>query len=243
MSNWVYWLVVTEVVAWVVMILGILSQKLNWLAFPSGFLLFALALLLLLIIAIIAVLLLILAFPTHHPHWWPPSVIATVVGLAPIAIIILSLGPDKLSAPRIHDISTDLNNPPTYKAVLTARSASANSLAFSEEVASQQRQAYPDIQPLLLKQSSQQVFDRALSLVQRRNWTVLRQDKTAGEIEAVEETTLFGFKDDVIIRIAEVEDGSRVDMRSASRVGQSDLGANRERINKFLQELREGGEI
>jgi uncharacterized protein (DUF1499 family) len=121
------------------------------------------------------------------------------------------------SVPAINDISTDLANP-----------------AFAE----QQRKAYPDIQPLELAEPPATVYSRALAAAEAMGWEVVRKDPAAGRIEAVATTAWFGFKDDVLVRIAPAAKGSRVDIRSRSRVGRSDIGTNARRIRAYLQHLK-----
>lgn len=145
-----------------------------------------------------------------------------------------------MSVPPIHDISTDTNNPPAFAALLPERGNAPNPAEYGgAEVADQQHAAYPDIKPLELKASTQQVFDAALATAHDLGWKVAGQDPAQGHIEATATTLWFGFKDDVVIRISpEVDDSSRLDIRSLSRVGKSDVGKNAERIRTFEQRIR-----
>jgi uncharacterized protein (DUF1499 family) len=143
------------------------------------------------------------------------------------------------SVPRIHDITTDTKNPPQFFTILRLLKGGENSPVYGgEEVAAQQRKAYPDIIPLFLPVSPDQAFDRALAVARRLGWQIIDADK-AGRIEAVATTFWFGFKDDIVIRLRQQSAGCRVDIRSESRVGVSDLGKNAERIRKFLREMKE----
>lgn len=143
------------------------------------------------------------------------------------------------SLPRIHDITTDTATPPQFETVVPVRLASkANSLDYSAAVIEQQKQGYPDLGPALLSMPRAQAFDRALALVRARQWEVASADAAAGRIEATDTTRWFGFKDDVVIRVTAVADGSRVDLRSVSRVGGSDVGANAKRIRAFVEDLQ-----
>ena len=143
------------------------------------------------------------------------------------------------SAPPIHDISTDLQNPPVFKAVLPLRAESPNSLDRPAEVAEQQRRGYPDIQPLTLPEPPDRAFEGALRAAQEMGWEIVSADKSAGTIEATDTTAWFGFKDDVAVRLTAWGSGTRVDVRSVSRVGRSDLGTNARRIGAFLEALQE----
>ncbi len=145
------------------------------------------------------------------------------------------------TVPPIHDITTDMQNPPQFVAVLPLREGVANPAEYEgEEVARQQRQAYPDIQPLVLAIPPDEALGRAERAARSMGWDVVAVDSTGGRLEAVARTRWFGFRDDVVVRITPEEDGSRVDVRSKSRVGRSDIGANARRIRSFLALMREG---
>jgi uncharacterized protein (DUF1499 family) len=105
-------------------------------------------------------------------------------------------------------------------------------------VAVLQRKAYPDIIPLMHTVPPDQAFERALAVARRLGWQIIDADKNAGRIEAVATTFWFGFKDDIVIRLKQQNSGSRIDIRSESRVGVSDLGKNAERIRKFLRVMK-----
>jgi uncharacterized protein (DUF1499 family) len=144
------------------------------------------------------------------------------------------------SVPPIHDITTDTQNPPEFQAMLPLRADAPNPPEYpGEEVAAQQRAAYPDIQPLRLTDSPSLAYARALAAVNSLGWEVVAAEPQEGRIEATDRTMWFGFADDVVIRITPVADGSRIDVRSKSRVGGSDVGANARRIRRFLQRVQE----
>ena len=142
--------------------------------------------------------------------------------------------------PRIHDITTDLDNPPAFKAALPVRGEGANPLDRTEpaDLAEQQRAAYPDIVTLELNQHPGKVFEAALRAAKASGWEIISADPASGMIEAVATTPVMAFKDDVAIRITEMETGTAVDMRSVSRVGMSDLGANANRIRSYFHTLK-----
>ncbi|MGD0886473.1 MAG: DUF1499 domain-containing protein [Thermodesulfovibrionales bacterium] len=143
------------------------------------------------------------------------------------------------SVPRIHDITTDTENPPQFVAILRILRSDENSPVYGgAEVAVLQRKAYPDIIPLMLTVPPDQAFERALAVARRLGWQIIDADKNAGRIEAVATTFWFGFKDDIVIRLKQQNSGSRIDIRSESRVGVSDLGKNAERIRKFLRVMK-----
>lgn len=140
--------------------------------------------------------------------------------------------------PRIHDVTTDLDNPPTYQAVVALRADAPNSLDRPPDLAQQQRTGYPDLAPITLSMPPDQVFDRALAVAQGEGWEIVTADKGSGRIEATDTTLWFGFKDDVVVRLTPWGSGTRVDVRSVSRVGGSDVGTNARRIRVFLDALQ-----
>lgn len=140
--------------------------------------------------------------------------------------------------PRIHDITTDTENPPPFSVVLPLRGNAPNPPDYGgPEIASKQREAYPDIKPLVLEVPPDKAFDKALGAAHRMSWEIVDVDKREMRIEATAATFWFGFKDDVVIRITSLDGKSRVDVRSVSRVGLSDVGTNAARIRKYLREL------
>jgi uncharacterized protein (DUF1499 family) len=143
--------------------------------------------------------------------------------------------------PMIHDITTDTQNPPKFVAVLPLRRNAPNTSEYGgPKVASEQLKAYPDIRPLLLNVSRDKAFEKALGAARRMGWQIIDTDQGQGRIEASATTFWFGFVDDVVMRITPAGSGSRVDVRSESRVGKSDVGANAKRIKIFLKEMQTG---
>ena len=140
--------------------------------------------------------------------------------------------------PPIHDITTDIENPPAYQAVLQLRGDAPNPIERSPLIDDMQRKGYPDLQPITLPMPREQVFDRALAAAQEAGWMIVAGDKAGGRIEAVATTRWFGFKDDVVVRLTPWGSGTRVDVRSASRIGRSDVGTNARRIREYLDRLR-----
>jgi uncharacterized protein (DUF1499 family) len=145
------------------------------------------------------------------------------------------------SVPRIHDITTDVENPPEFIAVLPARSTedAATAVYAGPELARLQRAAYPDVAPLELPLSAAKAFDLALSVARSMSgWQIMAADPASGRIEASQTSRWFHFTDDVVVRVVGHGSGSRVDMRSLSRQGRSDFGVNAARIRLFMAALR-----
>ncbi|MBI3594545.1 MAG: DUF1499 domain-containing protein [Nitrospirae bacterium] len=140
--------------------------------------------------------------------------------------------------PRIHDITTDLENPPPFKAILPLRAGAPNSASYGgESLASLQTQGYPDIKPLFLSLPPDQAFEKVLEQAEKTRWKIVAYNAEEKRIEATDTTFWFGFKDDIVIRVTPSNGGSRVDFRSLSRVGLSDVGTNAERIRCFISQL------
>lgn len=129
--------------------------------------------------------------------------------------------------PYINDITTDTERPPQF----------SRPRHYESHFAELQRIGYPELQPLQLAVPPAPAFARALAAARAMGWEVVAADETTGRIEAVATTLWFGFKDDVVVRVAPAGSGSRIDVRSKSRVGRSDLGANAKRIQDFLAAL------
>jgi uncharacterized protein (DUF1499 family) len=143
--------------------------------------------------------------------------------------------------PRIHDITTDPADPPRFAAILPLRKDAANSAEYGgPAVAAQQWTAYPDIAPVILPVPQSTAFERALRAATDMGWQIVDANAGEGRIEATATTFWFGFKDDVVVRILPAPEGSRVDVRSLSRVGVSDVGTNAKRVRDFLHKLARG---
>lgn len=141
--------------------------------------------------------------------------------------------------PAIHDISTDTAHPPLFMAILPLRANAPNSPVYGgARIAAQQHAAYPDIQPLHFDQPPAAVLTAAGKVAAAMDWKIVADQPDDGRLEATATTAWFGFKDDVVIRVRPDADGSRLDIRSESRLGGSDIGANAARIRDFSARLR-----
>jgi len=140
--------------------------------------------------------------------------------------------------PRIHDITTDTANPPRFEAILQLRKDAVNPVEYGgPAVAAQQLAAYPDIQPILLPVVPTTAFETALRAARSMNWRIVSADEREGRIEATATTFWFGFKDDIVVRVVPAPGGSRVDVRSLSRVGISDVGTNAARVRAYVHDV------
>jgi len=141
--------------------------------------------------------------------------------------------------PYIHDITTDVQNPPKFVAAIALRKEGDHTVEYDgPEVAEQQRQAYPDIMTLIIPTDKDRVFAAAEAALRAMKLNVIDVNAAEGRIEATQTSMFYGFTDDLVVRVVADGVGSKVDVRSKSRVGRSDLGQNAKRIRAFLQELR-----
>lgn len=145
--------------------------------------------------------------------------------------------------PRLTDVMTDLDDPPAFERAVAERGGDSRPIADpTDEEADLQREAYPDLVSRQYPVGTARVFDDTLALVTDRGWRILDQHRPddsdeTGRIEAVAMTPIFGFRQDVVIRIEPNGEGSLVDMRSAARNGAHDLGADAARIRNFFVDL------
>ncbi len=165
------------------------------------------------------------------------TIMALLLSTIAIAIPLSMLNKGK-SVPPIHDISTDLVNPPEFVAIAPLRADAPNPVEYAGvEVATQQRAAYPELQTLNYTQSKSELVEATKQAIDNSGWQLVNIDADQGIVEATDRTMWFGFKDDVIVRITDNGSKRLVDIRSKSRVGGSDLGKNAERIHDFIEEL------
>ncbi|MEN2752611.1 DUF1499 domain-containing protein [Psychrobacter sp. FBL11] len=168
------------------------------------------------------------------------SALVAVIFSAIAIIVPLSMMDTAKSVPPIHDISTDLTNPPKFVAIVPLRADAPNPVEYAgEETAEQQRNAYPELQTLTYTQSKSELIKATEQAAVNLGWDLVNVDASTGIVEATDSTTWFGFKDDIVIRVTDKGSERLVDIRSKSRVGGSDLGANAERIRSFIEELNE----
>lgn len=166
------------------------------------------------------------------------TAMAVVLSLPALAVTAV-LGFKAARTPLIHDITTDTTSPPPLMAARSLRASGDNSPEYpGAAAADQQHSAYADIVPLELVLSPEAAFARSLNVARQLGLTVVARHPDRGLIEATDRSLMFGFTDDIVIRITRSAGGSRIDLRSASRAGVSDLGVNAKRIRAFLQAMK-----
>jgi len=172
-----------------------------------------------------------------------PGAGAAITGVF-IAVLLLGypayLGYLAYTLPAIKDITTDPIDPPRFEVV--ARLRPPNTSAYPGlATAELQKDAYPDVEPLLVKVPPTVAYDDAMKVITKRKWRVFDarppQPGRDGHIEAIARSPIMGFRDDVVVRIRTARDGTRIDARSASRYGYTDFGANAARVESLLDEI------
>jgi uncharacterized protein (DUF1499 family) len=217
------WLGLTAIA---LMILGPLLAWLRLIPGLGGFVAFALGGLIALVVAILGVIRAI----RRRGFGGGGTVAASIAALVFLALVIGSRG-----APRINDFTTDTADPPVFRHAATLPANAGRDLAYPRAFAAQQAACCSDLAPARVALDPSAAFVVVEATAQAMpSWSITRRDQQAGEIEAVATSRLFGFQDDIIMRVRpDPGGGSRVDMRSKSRVGQGDLGANAARIRAF----------
>lgn len=174
------------------------------------------------------------------------AVLAVLIGLALIGYPAY-LGARAYQLPAIYDVTTDPIDPPQFDAIARLRPRDANPIAYQGLYAAElQHAAYPDIDPEETTASPQEAFDVAMKIVVRRKWRVVDARPPRGPvagrpadgvIEAVARSLILGFPEDVVLRIRATTDGTRIDVRSASRYGRGDLGSNAARVRNLITDI------
>lgn len=142
------------------------------------------------------------------------------------------------SVPPIHNISTDLDDPPRFNAIVALRGESSNPLDYeAAKIGPQQQAAYPEVKTLAVATSKADTVANVVAALEDMGLEIVAVDEAGGIVEATDTTFWFGFKDDMVVRVRESNGGSAVDARSVSRVGLSDLGVNAARILELLSRL------
>ncbi len=191
------------------------------------------------LVLLVAVIFVIIAARNGLPK--NRNMLLLAMGLSLVPMIVM--GPQIMKArsvPAIHDITTDTGNPPEFRAIVKRRVHASNDLAYgseelpAEELAALQLKAYPNVKPLDTELPVAEAVARSESVLESQGLKIVSTELEAGLVEATATTFWFGFKDDVVVRVVATPTGSRIDIRSVSRVGQSDIGANAARIEEFL---------
>lgn len=148
------------------------------------------------------------------------------------------------SYPAIYDVSTDTSSPPPFDVLALSRTPAENTATYpGTRFGEQQMKAYPDLKPMILNRSRSEAFDLVVEALKRQSFKIVREQEPNAEsgapgfIEAVDRSLILGLYGDVAVRVSGTEEMARVDIRSASRFGQNDLGLNAERLRLIMKEI------
>ena len=199
----------------------------------TGFIWFVRAQPIVLVAGAIALLGLLIGLVRKSGRKWP-ALMALVLAVGMVGAVWFGVKVPAGKYPVMHDITTDVDDPPAFTA-WKLREDNLEPFANMEEWRAAHREGYPDIGPIVMRQSPQEALAIARALAEERGWTITDSDPAAGRIEAIAYAGYVRFRDHVVIEVTPIDDGStRVDMRSTSEVGRSDLGYNAKRIREFL---------
>jgi len=186
---------------------------------------------------VIGLVALIIGFVRKNGPKWP-AYLSIALALGMLGVMYYAVIAPAQTSPRLHDITTDVDDPPQFT-TLSLREDNLIPFNNIEEWRAAHREGYPDIGPVVIDKSPDEVLADARALADQRGWEIAYVDAEAGQMEATAFAGYIRFRDDVIVEVTPIADGStRVDMRSVSRVGLSDLGYNAARIREFLAALQ-----
>ena len=218
--------------------LSVAAVRFGLVSFSIGLPVFALSCLgSLLVLIVLAIASLLPAYKAQRRQ----ALVKSLAALPPVLLLGALLGSTG-DYPPIHDVSTDPDDTPLFtSAGVKLRGSESNSVAINPDAIAIQREHYPDLQTIVVPHPSSVAFEKASAVAESLDWKIYNSDPHSGVLEASYTSAWFGFVDDVMIRIRPLENDTlaEVDVRSVSRVGVSDLGANARRIRAFSQRLRE----
>lgn len=188
-------------------------------------------------LAVVAVVGIIIGLVRKRGAGWRNPV-ALVTSLIMLGVFYTQVIAPAGSAPFLHDVTTDVDDPPAFQAI-TLREDNLDQFDGDIEAwRSAHREGYPDIEPVLINKAPDLVLADARAIAEERGWEIVSYEPQTGRLEATATAGFIRFFDDVVVEVTPIADGStRVDMRSVSRVGASDLGYNAKRIEAFLADL------
>jgi uncharacterized protein (DUF1499 family) len=201
----------------------------------AGFGVFALGILL----GLVATLLGLVGLFRSAPGARSPALLGLALGLT-VVVVTFAVSRRGAGVPRINDITTDTENPPRFVHAQGLPENSGRDMAYpGDEFARQQKGGYPNLSALRLPMPPDEAFSRVqLAARAMETWKVTREDAAAHALEGFDTTQVFRFKDDFVIEVRPADGGSVVQMRSKSRDGQGDVGANAKRIQSFFERLK-----
>lgn len=166
------------------------------------------------------------------------SLVGGCIGAALVGAT-LSAGASGGGVPPINDITTNLQDPPGFSYATEVPENEGRDMSYPEDFVAQVQEGYPDLAPLRLEMSQQESYARALLAAEELGWEITFQDPQAGVFEARTVSTVFRFVDDIAVRVRPDASGAIIDLRSKSRDGRGDLGANADRIRNFAHTFQD----
>lgn len=231
---------ILSLVAGLVALLGVAGAFLGLLSPLMGFQLFAAGALLGGLLSVVVSLVgLLLSRGGRDPEGRTKSLTGLAIGGLGLVIVVLGAASTAVDAPPINDITTDLENPPAFTSSTVVPDYVGRNMNYPEEFKSQVRESYPDLAPLRVAGSPEDVFAMAIDVAESMGWEIVARSESQGIFDAQDVSSIFRFVDDITVRIKADGAGTRIDMRSKSRVGRSDLGANAARIRAFFERFIE----
>ncbi len=229
---------ILALLAGTVALFGLLGATLHIIPPMAGFMIFvASALLGGLLTILVSLVAIFLARGGRNPDGLRMALATLTVGLG-LMLIVFAAGSPGRGLPAINDITTDLDNPPAFAPATVVPAYVGRNMEYPAEFVEQVRSAYPDLHPIRLSSAPRQSFEKALATAEGLGWTITANSPLQLTFDAEHETRLFHFVDDVTVRVVAEGTGSRVDVRSKSRDGRGDIGANAARIRRFNRALQ-----
>jgi uncharacterized protein (DUF1499 family)/multisubunit Na+/H+ antiporter MnhB subunit len=165
------------------------------------------------------------------------SVTGTTVGVLLVVLVLVASAGGR-GKPAINDITTDLTDPPAFAPPAAVPAYAGRDMSYPEEFVPIVREAYPDLEPIEVTSPADDAYARALASARALGWEIVHEDPAAGTFTAIDTSAVFRFVDDVTVRVRPADDGALIDVRSKSRDGRGDLGANAARIERFAAEIK-----
>ena len=234
-------LLAASVIFVLVLVSGPLGYKFGWLLLSPSIISLLVGLLGVILVALSSLVMLSVAIKYKLTVDRNFLLVGLLVSLFP-KIFIVPQAINGLSAPKINDISTDTSSPPLFDKLLITQ-IDNNELSLSQYALSKeerikiQNHSYPELKTLSSSLDFDSALIRSAALLRHQGLEVINIDEDKGIIEAVDTTFWFGFKDNVVVRLKSHGSGTKVDIRSASRIGLRDFGKNAERIRRFLEDF------
>jgi uncharacterized protein (DUF1499 family) len=230
---------ILSLVAGLMALLGVAGAFFGLLTPLVGFQLFAAgALLGGLLSVVVSLIAVFLTRAGGDPAGRTKALVGLAIGLGLMIVVLVPAVPS-LDAPQINDITTDLDNPPEFTSSTVVPDYVGRNMNYPDEFKSVVRESYPDVTPLQVSSSRDETFARAIAIAEEMGWEIVARSESRAAFDAQDVSSIFHFIDDIVVRVTATRSGARIDMRSKSRDGKSDLGANAARIHAYFERFGE----